>query len=84
MYQYILKIDGMRCAMCEAHIKDVIRRELPSAKKVTASRAKGEASFWSEEAVNERQLQDAIAATGYCCGEISAESCKKRGWFGWK
>ena len=74
----------MQCAMCEAHIKDVIRRELPSAKKLAASHARGEASFWPDEAVNEKKLQNAIAATGYCCGEISVAPCEKKGWFGRK
>ena len=33
MLKTTLKIDGMMCAMCEAHIKDVIRRTIPLAKK---------------------------------------------------
>ena len=45
-----LKIDGMMCSMCEAHINDVIRKAVPGAKKVSASHTRGEASFVSEEA----------------------------------
>ena len=37
MFKTTLKIDGMMCAMCEAHIADVIRKKLPDAKKVSAS-----------------------------------------------
>ncbi len=82
MYKTTLKIDGMSCSMCEAHIKDVIRKTVPDAKKVSASHAKGEAGFLTEEPVDEGRLKDAIAATGYTC--LSAESApyEKKGWFG--
>ncbi len=82
MIKTTLKIDGMSCSMCEAHISDVIRRTVPGAKKVSASHAKGEASFLTEEAADEAKLKDAIAATGYTCLSITAEPYKKKGWFG--
>ena len=44
MVRTVLKIDGMMCGMCEAHICDTIRKAVPSAKKVSASRSKKEAS----------------------------------------
>ncbi len=82
MIKTTLKIDGMMCSMCEAHICDVIRKAVPGAKKVSASRAKGEASFLSEEASDESGLKNAIAATGYTCLSVSAEPYEKKGWFG--
>ena len=36
MIKTTLKIDGMMCGMCEAHIKDTIRKAVPDADKVTA------------------------------------------------
>ena len=82
MIQTKLKIDGMMCSMCEAHINEVIRKTVPGAKKVTASHAKGEASFLTEEAVDEARLKAAIAATGYECQSVTAEPYEKRRWFG--
>ena len=76
-----LKIDGMECSMCEAHINDVIRKAVPGAKKVSASHARGEASFLTEEAVDETRLKGAIDATGYTCTEITTEPYEKKGWF---
>ena len=81
MIKTTLKIDGMACSMCEAHIRDVIRKAVPGAKKVSASHAKGEASFLTEEAVDETGLKNRIDATGYICTEITTEPCEKRGWF---
>ena len=25
-YEYIVKIDGMKCSMCEAHVNDAVRK----------------------------------------------------------
>ena len=81
MIKTTLKIDGMMCSMCEAHINDVIRKTVPGAKKVSASHSKGEASFLSEETVDENRLKDAISATGYICTDINSELYEKKGWF---
>ena len=41
MYNYILKIDGMSCSMCEAHVNDAIRNNF-DVKKVKSSHKKNE------------------------------------------
>ena len=83
MIKTTLKIDGMMCSMCEAHICDVIRKAVPGAKKVSASHVKGEASFLTEEAVDETTLKNAIAATGYTCLSVDSAPFEKKGWFKW-
>ncbi len=82
MNKVTLKIDGMMCGMCEAHICDTIRNAVPSAKKVAASRNKKEASFLTEEAVDFVSLKAAIAATGYTCLGIETAPYEKKGLFG--
>ena len=82
MIKTILKISGMMCPMCEAHICDTIRRAVPSAKKVSASRRSGEASFLTEAAVDEDLLKDAIAPTGYTCLGVESAPYEKNGLFG--
>ncbi len=81
MFKTTLKIDGMMCPMCEAHICDVIRKTVPGAKKVAASHRSGEASFLTEEAADETRLKDAIAATGYTCLSVASAPYEKKGWF---
>ena len=39
MTQYTVKVDGMQCGMCEAHVNDAVRKALP-VKKVTSSHGK--------------------------------------------
>ena len=76
------KIDGMMCGMCEAHICDTIRRAFPDAKKVSASRKSGEATFIYENDIDEEALKKAISDTGYTFVSSSSEEYKKRGLFG--
>ena len=82
MIKTTLKIDGMVCGMCEAHICETIWRTVPSAKKVSASRRRGDATLVTDEPVDPEALKSAIAATGYTC--LSVESCpyEKKGLFG--
>ena len=82
MKKITVKIDGMMCGMCEAHICDTIRRAFPDAKKVSASRKSGEATFLYDGAVDEEALKKAIADTGYTFVSVSTEEYKKRGLFG--
>ena len=82
MIKTTLKIDGMMCSMCEAHICDTIRRAVPGAKRVSASHSKCEASFLTKEAADERRLKEAIDATGYTCLSMETAPYVKKGWFG--
>lgn len=65
MYKTTVKIDGMMCGMCEAHVCDAIRKAVPSAKKVKASKAKKEATFISDEQIDSDLMEKTIKDTGY-------------------
>ncbi len=81
MIRTVMKVEGMMCGMCEAHICDVIRRTVPSAKKVKASRMHREASFLSQEEPDAEALAAAVNATGYTCSDVKFEPYEKRaGW----
>lgn len=82
MIRTVLKIDGMVCGMCEAHVNEAIRRAIPQAKKLSSSHKKAEASFLTEEAADLDALRAAIESTGYRV--LSAESApyEKKGLFG--
>ena len=82
MIKTTLKIDGMMCSMCEAHVCETIRKAIPAAKKVAASKGKKEASFLTEEAVDAEALKAAIDATGYTCLGIESAPYEKKGLFG--
>ena len=64
MIQTTVKISGMACSMCEAHINDAIRAAFP-VEKVSASHSKGEAVIVSREPLDAAALQKVINDTGY-------------------
>ena len=82
MYKVTLKINGMACGMCEAHVNDVIRKNVTGATKVMSSHKKGESSFLCERKPDEDLLKKAISETGYEVTGIGYETYeKKRGLF---
>ena len=80
MKRYVVKIDGMMCGMCEAHVSDVIRKNF-NVKKVKASHMKKEAEIVAENEIDREQLAAAIASQGYKVKEITEEEYVKRGLF---
>ena len=82
MIKNTVKIEGMACGMCEAHINDVIRRLYPEAKKVSSSFKKGQSEFLTEEPIDADELCSAIDAMGYNFVSCSSEPYEKKGLFG--
>ena len=80
MIQTTVKVSGMVCSMCEAHINDAIRAAF-SVEKVSSSHSKGETVILSKEPLGENALRAAINATGYMAGEISTAVYEKKGFF---
>lgn len=80
MIQTTIKVSGMACSMCEAHINDTIRGAF-SVEKVSSSHSKGETVIVSKEPLDENALRAAIDATGYTAGEIRVTPYEKKGLF---
>ena len=75
MKKMILKIGGMACGMCEAHINDCIRSNF-TVKKVTSSYKKGETVVVAEEVPEEEALRKVIAAIGYELLGVTTEAAE--------
>ena len=82
MFKTTVKVDGMMCGMCEAHVSDAIRKAVPEAKKVKASRAKKEAIFISDEQADPALMEKTIKDIGYDFLGCVSEPYKKSGIFG--
>ncbi len=78
MIKTILKIEGMACGMCEAHINDTIRKLYPTAKKVSASHKTGEVEFVTDTAPDESALKTAINNTGYTFVSMDTAQYEKK------
>ena len=77
MIQTTVRISGMTCSMCEAHINDTIRRAF-SVEKVSSSHIEGGTVILSREPLDEAALRTAIDATGDTAGEIRAAPYERK------
>ena len=84
MFKTTVKIDGMMCGMCEAHVNDAIRKAFPDAKKVKSSHRKGEADFLTEAEVSADEIAQIIEQTGYTFLSCVCVRHEKKGIFGGK
>ena len=83
MYKTTVKIDGMMCSMCEAHVNDAVRKKL-TVKKVTSSHKKGETVIISEGELTKQELSGVLDETGYKVMSAVCEPYEKKGLFGRK
>lgn len=80
MKKTVVKIEGMMCGMCEAHVNDVIRRNF-KVKKVKSSHVKNEAVIISEGYIDENTLKSALLETGYKVLGVEESDYVKKGLF---
>ena len=78
MLKVTMKIDGMSCGMCEAHINDAIRKVF-SVKKVTSSHRKGITELLIQDAVDTQLLKHAVEEFGYKVWDIRCEPYERQG-----
>ena len=78
MLKYTLKIDGMMCGMCEAHINDCIRKTNDKAKKINSNHHKKITTFLLNEDENIDNIVLAIKELGYNVYEINKEEYKSK------
>ncbi len=82
MELFTLKVDGMKCGMCESHVCDYIRKVMPQAKKVKASHTKNIATFiLDQDGVDIQPVIDEITSGGYRIEETKREPYEKKGLF---
>lgn len=80
MKKITVKVEGMRCGMCESHVNDLVRRNF-NVKKVTSSHIKGETVILALQTIDPDTLIAAISADGYIASDVKEEEYKKKGLF---
>ena len=83
MVKTVLKIDGMMCGMCEAHMNDLIRKNF-KVKKVTSSAKDGETVIISDAELDIPWAKKQIKDIGYELVDYTSEPYEKKGLFGRK
>ncbi|MBQ5320630.1 MAG: heavy-metal-associated domain-containing protein [Oscillospiraceae bacterium] len=80
MIKITLKIDGMACSMCEAHMNDAVR-EAFKVKKVTSSHKEKETVILTETEIPEADIRAVVEKTGYKLEGYLSEVSEKKGFF---
>ena len=62
--KYKLKVDGMACSMCEAHVNDCIRNNF-RVKKVKSNHKNEDVTIDCDKPLDKTLLKDIIDKTGY-------------------
>ena len=80
MVKTVLKIDGMMCGMCEAHMNDLIRKNF-KVKKVTSSAKDGETVIISDAELDIPWAKKKIKDIGYELVDYTSEPYEKKSLF---
>lgn len=77
MVKTVLKIDGMSCSMCEAHMNDVIRNNF-KVSKVSSSAKDGETMIISDAELDIPWVKKQVKDIGYKVLSYSTEPYEKK------
>ena len=78
MEKITLKIEGMMCPHCEAHMNDTIRNSL-DIKKVVSSHKDKQTVILTEAKISDDELKNTVAKTGYKLLGITRAPYEKKG-----
>lgn len=77
MIKTILKIEGMMCAHCEAHMNEAIKEKFDVV-KVASSSKNGETVIESKEELDAEKIKEVVAEAGYTFVGITTEVAEEK------
>lgn len=81
MLKITVRVEGMACGMCEAHVNEAVRNAF-QVKKVTSSHTKKQTTILAEEDIPEQELKSVVAKAGCDAVSVSSEPYERKGPFG--
>ncbi len=88
MNKVTMKVEGMMCGMCEAHVCDAVRKVCGDASKVTASHTSGLVEILLEGQPDVARIKAGVKETGYKVLDVQVEAVvqekKKKGFLFFK
>lgn len=73
MKKITVRVEGMVCGMCEAHVNDAVRRAF-KVKKVSSSHSKGRTEIIAPEDIPDEELRPVIEGTATALSPPSMRS----------
>lgn len=83
MFKTTLKVSGMMCGMCEAHMNDAVRNSFP-VKSVSSNHKKETVEIISEDPIPEESIAATVKQLGYDFNGYDCQPYKKKGFFSFK
>ena len=80
MIETTIKIEGLKCPMCEKHVNETIKGGF-DVKKVNTSHVSGQAVIVSKKSIDKDALEKAINALEFKVIEITEREMEKKGFF---
>ena len=77
MIKTIVNIEGMMCAMCEAHMTNAIKSEF-KVKKVASSHEKNITVILSDSELDPKKLEETVVGAGYKFISVTSVPYKKK------
>ena len=81
MVKTTIKIKGIMCENCVAHINETIKNEF-DINKVTTSKENGTSEVISDNELSKEKLREVISREGYEVTEVTSEPYEKKRLFG--
>lgn len=81
MVKTTIKINGIMCNNCVAHINETIKNEF-DINKVTTSKENGTSEVISDNELSKEKLREVISREGYEVTEVTSEPYEKKRLFG--
>ncbi len=79
MTKITMKVEGMMCGMCEAHVCDAIRKVCDGKPKITASHSTGLVEIILDTPPDVARMKNAVKGTGYKVLDVQSENIEKKG-----
>lgn len=83
MLEITLKVEGMACPMCEAHVNQAVRN-VADVKKVTSSHSKGTTVILADQPLELDKIKQAIEENGYKVLDVVSTQKQKKSLFSFK
>ncbi len=77
MVKITMRVEGMMCAHCEAHMNGAIEKAF-DVKKVTSSHSEKKTEIIAKAPISENEILEAVKETGYAVSDIKCEEYKKK------
>lgn len=80
MKKMVVKIEGMMCEKCAAHVVEALKK-IPGVKTAEASNKDKQAIVTAKDNVTDSDVTAAVAEAGYTVTELTEENIEKKGLF---